>query len=157
MRSRVYVTVGRPSVRPSVCLSHRLTATTACGGLRSATSVGSVMLTAELTRLNTDLFISYTKQRISIRHHRGFTKGAANRLLRRLRGVAVFSTTTENAIRVSNCVIVDNVWKTCCWYSRGAEMSFGRNTNNPVYVIFVRCDKRTSATVQSRLTKNYFT
>jgi len=31
MRSRLYVTVRRPSVRPSVCLSHRSTAAAACG------------------------------------------------------------------------------------------------------------------------------
>jgi len=47
----VYVTVRRPPVRPSVCPIVRQP-------LRRAVGImGSVMLTAELTRLNTDLFL----------------------------------------------------------------------------------------------------
>jgi len=75
--------VERLSVCLSVCLSHRSTAGAACGGFaaerpagrtyrliagaavissnvavarRTAANAGSVVLTAELTRLNTDLF-----------------------------------------------------------------------------------------------------
>ena len=65
----------RSSVRPCVCLSHRSTAAAACGGFaaerladrkyqstaaarRSAANAGRAMLTAELTRLNTDLLLS---------------------------------------------------------------------------------------------------
>ena len=44
--------------------------------------------------------------------------------------------------------------ETCCWYSRDAEMSFGRNTNNPVYVIFVGCDKRTSVNKHKKQSQN---
>ena len=62
-RSWVYVTVWRPSVRPSVCLSRYSTATEAlalssngAAARRSAANAGSVVLTAELTRLNTGLF-----------------------------------------------------------------------------------------------------
>jgi len=59
MRSRVYETVERPSVRPSVCLSHRSTAVAACGVIaaerpagrtyrrHSAANAGSVSLTAD--------------------------------------------------------------------------------------------------------------
>jgi len=75
MRSRIYVTVGCPS---GVCLSHHSTAAAACGGFAaesragrryrptamapqngvgfwSAANADSAVLTAELTRLNTDL------------------------------------------------------------------------------------------------------
>jgi len=40
MRSRVYLTVGRPSVRPSVRLSHRSTAATAAGGFAAVRRAG---------------------------------------------------------------------------------------------------------------------
>jgi len=42
MRSRVYVTVGRPSVRPSVCLSHRSTPATTAGQFAAERPVGRI-------------------------------------------------------------------------------------------------------------------
>ena len=78
MRSRIYVTVGCPS---GICLSHHSTAEAACGGFAaesragrryrptamapqngvgfwSAANADSAVLTAKLTRLNTDLLIN---------------------------------------------------------------------------------------------------
>jgi len=79
-RSRVYVTVGCLSVCLSVCLSHHSTAAAACGGFAAERRAGAgrpaatapqhgdlarrsaanAMLTAELTKLNTDLFTSFS-------------------------------------------------------------------------------------------------
>jgi len=66
MRTRLYVTAARPSVCPSVCVSHHSSAAAACGGFaadrnyrstarHSAANADSAMLTAEWTRLDTDL------------------------------------------------------------------------------------------------------
>jgi len=74
-RSRVFVTIGCPSVRPSVCLSHYSTAAAAglragdidrqrcapgtqqhaAAARRSAANAGSAMSTAESTKLDTGL------------------------------------------------------------------------------------------------------
>jgi len=78
MRNWVYETVGCPSVCPSLCLSHLSTAAVASGRFaerpagrrywsteagagRSAANAGSVMLTAELSRLNTDFLRNRNK------------------------------------------------------------------------------------------------
>ena len=42
MRSRVYDTIVRPSVRPSVCLSHHSTTAAACGGFAAERRAGGI-------------------------------------------------------------------------------------------------------------------
>jgi len=73
MQSSVYVTVQRPSVCPIDRQQQRLPADGgqeiqigSVGRRRSAANAGSVMLTAESTRLNTDLAVVRVKINVNV-------------------------------------------------------------------------------------------